>query len=98
MKALIGCAVLLAVLATPAMAGSRYDRKLEEAVLGIVAAKMGDLRAGFAYDAKPQIIAGEDSMFTGSIGIETARQATPAPEPERITKADERKVSRVIAY
>ena len=59
---------------------------------------MDGLRGGFSYDARPQIIAGEDALFTGSIGIETARLATPMPEPERLTQADERKVSRVIAY
>ncbi len=98
MKGLMICAAALAVLAAPAAAGSRYDRKLEQAVLDIVAAKMGDIRGGFSYDDKPQIVVSQDAMFTGAIGIETARLAKPRVRPEEITEEVENKVSRVIAY
>ena len=98
MKALMSCVAALTVLATPAVAGGRYDRTLEQAVLGIVAAKMGDIRGGFSYDAKPQIVVTHDAMYTGSIGIETARLAKPAIEPESMLSADERKISRIIVY
>lgn len=98
MKALMSFVAALTVLATPAAAGSRYDRTLEQAVLGIVAAKIGDIRGGFSYDSKPQIVVTHDAMYTGSIGIETARLATPAIEPESMLSADERKVSRIIVY
>ncbi len=98
MRALMSCVAALAVLAAPAAAGARYDRKLEEAVLDIVAKKMGDIRGGFSFDAKPQIVVSQDSMFTGSIGIETARLAKPVIAPANLTQADERKVSRIIVY
>jgi len=48
-KLLAGCA--LALLATAASAESRYDQKLEQAVMDIVAGKIGDLRGGFAFNA-----------------------------------------------
>ncbi|MES0094055.1 hypothetical protein [Mesorhizobium sp. M0030] len=41
MRTLLCGAALLAVIAAPAMAETRYDRKLEQAVAGIVARKMG---------------------------------------------------------
>lgn len=39
-----------------AMADERYDRKLEEAAAGIVAAKMGSLRGGFAPGEAPALL------------------------------------------
>ncbi len=98
MKALMTCGAVLAVLAAPAAAGSRYDRKLEQAILNIVAGKMGDIRGGFTFDARPQLVVSRDTMFTVSIGIETARLAKPLSIPSGITLADQRKVSRIIAY
>ena len=44
---------------------------------------MGDMRGGFSYDAKPQIVVSQDAMFTGSIGIETARLAKPTVQRGR---------------
>jgi hypothetical protein len=98
MKALMSCAAALAVLAAPAAAQTRYDRKLEQAVLTIVAAKMGDIRGGFAYDAKPVFVVVQDSMTTGSTGIETDRLATLAAPPEGLARAVERRISRIIAF
>ncbi len=49
--------VALALLATGlAAAEPVYDRKLEQAVMRIVAAKMGDIRGGFSYGQQPQLI------------------------------------------
>ncbi len=98
MKALMCWLAALSVVAPPAISGSRYDLTLEQAVLGIVAAKMGDIRGGFSYDAKPQIVVNRDAMFTGAIGIETARLARQPMDPEAMPSADERKVSRIIVY
>ena len=50
----LGCALAAIVLAGQATAQPRYDRKLEEAVMAIVAAKIGDIRGGFAFGAKPE--------------------------------------------
>jgi len=47
----------LAVMVTPAVAEQRYDRRLEAAAIGIVAAKMGSLRGGFAADEIPRFTA-----------------------------------------
>ena len=97
-KPLIGCAAVLSLLAAPAAAGARYDRKLEQAVMTIVAGKIGHIRGGFAYDDRPQLVVVQEAMFTGSIWIETARLAKPVAVAAGITGADERKVSRIIAY
>lgn len=47
--------VLLAGFATGAMAidGPKYDRRIEAAVKKIVARKVGDIRGGFDFNAKP---------------------------------------------
>ncbi len=47
---------MLVVLATPAVADVKYDRKLEQAVLRIVADRIGTLRGGFAHDVKPAVV------------------------------------------
>ena len=68
MKALV-CAVSVVALAGPAAAESRYDRKLEEAVMAIVAAKIGDIRGGFAFDAKPVMVVVQDDIVMGTTGM-----------------------------
>ena len=65
MKALV-CAVSVFALAGPSAAQSRYDRKLEEAVMAIVAAKIGDIRGGFAFDAKPVMVVVQDDVVMGT--------------------------------
>jgi hypothetical protein len=49
MKCLL-VAAMLAALVWPAGAAQRYDRKLEEQVKQIVAAKIGDIRGTLPYD------------------------------------------------
>jgi hypothetical protein len=98
MKALTMCAAALAVLAAPVAAETRYDRKLEQAVLTIVARKMGDIRGGFSYDAKPELVVVQDRITTGSTGIETERIATLATEPEGLVPAVDRTISRIITF
>ena len=94
MKMLIGIAAAMAVLATPVAAEDRYDRKLEQAVMDIVAKKMGELRGGFAYDEKPVFVVVQDKMTTGSISTEkTVRLAAPAAPPEGLMRAVERNVT-----
>ena len=98
MQALLSLAAVLAVLATPAAAEGRYDRKLEQAILDIVAKKMGGIRGGFSFDAKPESIVLRDFITTGSVGIvQTARVAPPAL-PDGLMRAVERKVSRIVAF
>jgi hypothetical protein len=48
MKTILPTSIALAVATAPAFAGVRYDRKLEQAALEIVASKIGDIRGGFS--------------------------------------------------
>jgi hypothetical protein len=55
MKILLAAAFLLA---TPPLAGAqeKYDQALEQSVLKIVAARMGELRGGFGFAERPVMI------------------------------------------
>ena len=85
MKALV-CAGLAIVLIGPATAQDRYDRKLEEAAMAIVAAKMGDIRGGFALDAKPVIVVVQDNAVMATTDMNAA-QLEP---PEGMSRATDR--------
>jgi hypothetical protein len=52
MRTILAGAMLFAALAVPAAAETRYDVKLEKAVMDIVAGKMGDLRGTISYRRK----------------------------------------------
>jgi hypothetical protein len=52
MRTFLAGAMLLAALAVPAAAETRYDVKLEQAVMDIVAGKMGDIRGTISYQRK----------------------------------------------
>jgi hypothetical protein len=88
MKALV-CAVTVIALAGPSTAQSRYDRKLEEAVIAIVAAKIGHIRGGFAFDAKPVMVIVQDNTVMGT----TDMNATRLAPPEGMARAMERKTA-----
>ena len=94
MKMLVICGAVLAATAAPVAAEIRYDRKLEQAVMEIVAKKMGDLRGGFSHDVKPVMVTVQDRMITGSIGIETARLTTEVDRPDALMC----KASRIITF
>lgn len=99
MKLLVICAAILAALGGPAAGEIRYDRKLERAVMEIVARKMGgDLRGGFVYDARPAMVTVPDRMITGSIGIEMARSVVRASRTQAPADALLCKVTRIIAF
>jgi hypothetical protein len=57
MKITTFAALLLAALPGRASADQPYDRSIEAAAIRIVAAKMGDLRGGFAQDQRPAFVA-----------------------------------------
>jgi hypothetical protein len=86
MKALV-CAGLAMALAGSATAQDRYDRKLEEAVMAIVAAKMGDIRGGFALDAKPVMVIVQDDAVMATTDMNMGRQLEP---PEGMSRATDR--------
>jgi hypothetical protein len=93
MKALV-CAALAIALMGPATAQSRYDRKLEEAVIAIVAAKIGDIRGSFAFDAKPVMVIVQDDTVMGT----TDMNATRLGPPEGMARATERKTAVPTAF
>lgn len=77
MKALV-CALAAIVLAGQATAQPRYDRKLEEAVMKIVASRIGDIRGGFAFDARPvMVVVRDDDTVMGTTDMNAARLAPP---------------------
>lgn len=98
MKALMLCAAVSAGLAAPAAAEIRYDRKLEEAVKEIVARKIGDIRGGFAYNAKPAFVIAQDPLMTGSVAQGTVPQSTEAPVPAGLVPATERGNPRAVTF
>jgi hypothetical protein len=56
MKYMLSGVVVLAMLAAPAGAGMRYDQKLEQAAMEIVASRIGDIRGGFSYAQKIELV------------------------------------------
>lgn len=52
MTTLLAVALLLATQMAPAVAETRHDAKLEQAVMNIVASKMGDIRGSISYRRK----------------------------------------------
>ena len=99
MKLLVICAAILVAFGGAVAAEIRYDRKLEQAVMEIVARTMdGDLRGGFLYDAKPAMVTVADRMITGSIGIEMARSVVRASRAQAPAEALLCKVTRIIGF
>lgn len=72
MKTIWVGAAFLGCMAASAHADTQYDRKLEQAVMDIVAAKMGGLRGGFSFDSKPAFV---------------AATVTPQPDPQAMRGA-----------
>jgi hypothetical protein len=56
MKKMLNAAAILAVATVSSSAGMRYDEKLEKAAMAIVAGKIGDIRGGFSYAQKLQLV------------------------------------------
>ena len=88
MKAL-GCALAAIVLAGQATAQPRYDRKLEEAVMAIVAAKIGDIRGGFAFGAKPVMVVVQNDVVMGTTDMNSATDRLP----EGMARATDRRIA-----
>ena len=88
MKAL-GCALAAFVLAGQATAQPRYDRKLEEAVMAIVAAKIGDIRGGFAFGAKPVMVVVQNDVVMGTTDMNSAADRLP----EGMARATDRSIA-----
>ncbi len=93
MKTLLCGVALLAIIATPAAAETRYDRNLEKAAVGIVAGKMGGLRGGFSYRQAPQMVVLPEVAPAASAPVEPPKQAS---NNDGLMPAVERQVSRTI--
>ena len=93
MKAL-GCALAAIVLAGQATAQPRYDRKLEEAVMAIVAAKIGDIRGGFVFGAKPVMVVVQNDVVMGTTDINSAADRLP----EGMARATDRRIAAPTTF
>ena len=98
MKSLIIGVAAFAALCSSAMAEERYDRKLEQAMRDIVAAKIGDLRGSFDFNRQPEFVVVQDTMSTGSIRPRIVVREPRQSRDEMIKVAVERKVARVILF
>ena len=56
MKTLWAGVAVLAALSSSAVAETRYDRNIDKAAAEIVAGKIGDIRGGFSFDARPAFV------------------------------------------
>jgi len=96
MKTLLCGVALLAIIATPAAAETRYDRNLEKAAVGIVAGKMGDIRGGFSYKQVPQLVVVSEPAPASMIAAEPPREQASGDRHDGLSPAVERQVSRTI--
>ena len=85
----LGCALAAIVLAGQATAQPRYDRKLEEAVMAIVAARIGDIRGGFAFGAKPVMVVVQNDVVMGTTDMHSAADRLP----EGMARATDRRIA-----
>ena len=85
----LGSALAAFVLAGQATAQPRYDRKLEEAVMAIVAARIGDIRGGFAFDAKPVMVVVQNDVVMGTTDMNSATDRLP----EGMARATDRRIA-----
>lgn len=99
MKALVIGAACLAALAGSAAAETKYDRKLEQAVLEIVAKKFrADLRGTFDFNREPVFIVVQDQMSTGSLGVPAETVQLESTLPLASFAPPPRTVSRVVYF
>ncbi len=82
---LIGGAVVWPVAGSLA-AEQRYDRRLEEAAMAIIAARIGDIRGGFAFGGRPVMVIAPK----GDAAADNARMAATERLPDGLQRAIER--------
>ena len=90
----LGCALAAIVLAGQATAQPRYDRKLEEAVMAIVAAKIGDIRGGFAFGAKPVMVVVQNDVVMGTTDMNSVADKLP----EGMARATDRGIAAPTTF
>lgn len=96
MRTLLCGVALLAIVAAPAVAGARYDRKLERAVMEIVAGRIGDIRGGFSYEQAPQLVMPHDEAFSVPPAAEGSRTEEAREQDDGSKPAVEGRVSRIV--
>ncbi|AZO16198.1 MULTISPECIES: hypothetical protein [unclassified Mesorhizobium] len=94
MKSFLCGTALLAAMAAPATAETRYDRNIEKAAMDIVAGKMGSIRGGFSYKQRPQLVVLPDATPVAPTPVEPPRKE--ASGNDGLTPAVERRVSRTV--
>lgn len=80
------------VLASTAHAETQYDRSLEQAAVEIAVGKMGAIRGGFSFDARPALTAGHDVRQPAAPAIRGTYSALD-PWQDGLAPAVERKVA-----
>ena len=78
MRTLWAGAAVFGLAASSAVAETRYDHRIEQAAIDIVAGKIGDIRGGFAFDVKPVFVTTPDAIKTGSVSSPNAANGTPS--------------------
>jgi hypothetical protein len=96
MKTLLAGAVLFGVLAGPASAESRYDRKLEQAAIDIAVGKIGGIRGGFSFDVRPVAVIAQDATSTGAVITRSFSVSQGDAWQDGLAPAVERKGSRIV--
>jgi hypothetical protein len=76
MRTLWAGAAVLGLATSSAVAETRYDHRIEQAAIEIVAGKIGDIRGGLAFDVKPVAVTGPEALTTGSVPSPTAEEGT----------------------
>ena len=94
MKSLLA-GVMLALTIMPAAAETQHDRKLEQAVMDIVAAKMGDLRGALPWTMAMAIVS-NDGMTTASVGLSGLANLEISGWNNGLAVARERRISAIV--
>jgi hypothetical protein len=95
MKTLWAGVAVFRLLATSAFAETRYDHNIERAAAEIVAGKIGGIRGGLSFDAKPILMTRADAVKTGSIATPDGTVAAD-PWHDGLAPAVERPLSRTF--
>jgi hypothetical protein len=104
---LLSGAAFLAVTAAPVAAGPRYDVRLEQAAMTIVAGRIGDIRGGFSIGEKIVFVRSAaalpnadpaDPVDTGNVTGRKVYSDRRVMTRDDIALLRQRKISRVIPF
>ena len=66
--------------------------------MAIVAAKIGDIRGGFAFDARPIMVVVQNDIVMGTSDMSAARLAPWDAPPEGMARATERRTTMPTTF